>query len=45
MGDTPSWEASLNEDVFLYAVESQEDLGNPIILTLADADNEFNNLK
>eukprot|EP00804_Cyclotella_cryptica_P017895 CCRYP_001275-RA/>CCRYP_001275-RA protein AED:0.09 eAED:0.08 QI:0/-1/0/1/-1/1/1/0/754 len=43
-GETPPWEASPSEEVFQDAVESQEDLEDPFVLTLADADNGFNNL-
>ena len=43
-GETPPWEASPNEEEFQDAVESQEDLEDPFVLTLADADNGFNNL-
>ena len=41
---TPPWEAAPSEEVFQDAVESQEDLEDPFVLTLADADNGFNNL-
>ena len=43
-GETPPWEARLGEDDFQDAVEAQEDLEDPLVLALADADNGFNNL-
>jgi len=43
-GMTPPWEVAPSKEVFQDAVESQEDLEDTFVLTLADADNGFNNL-
>eukprot|EP00804_Cyclotella_cryptica_P029931 CCRYP_017814-RA/>CCRYP_017814-RA protein AED:0.77 eAED:0.58 QI:0/-1/0/1/-1/1/1/0/182 len=40
-GETPPWETSV-EEAFQDAYESEEDLEDPHILALADADNGFN---
>ena len=41
-GETPPWEALPSKEVLQDVVESQEDLEDPFLLTLADADNGFN---
>jgi hypothetical protein len=43
-GETPPWETGPGEENFQDAVETQDDLEDPFVLALADADNGFNNL-
>ncbi len=43
-GAIPPWEGTQSKEVFEDAVKSQDNLEDPCLLTLADADNGFNNL-
>ena len=43
-GETPPWETGSGEGNFQDGVETQDDLEDPFVLALADADNGFNNL-